>query len=340
MSGWKGAMEVLPAALVAGGAFALAQWWSSNYLGAYLPDIISSLFSLIVLTFFLRFWKPKNIWRFPHEKDTEQKNVTKQKFTAGQIIKAWSPFAILTIMVAIWGTPSFKTWATNAGLVVNIKSWPGLDGLVYKAAPIVSEPSVYSAAFKWDWFSAAGTAILISAIISMFILGVSPGRAFGVFVKTLKQLSFAIINIAAVLGFAYLANYSGLSYTLGLLFASTGGFFPFLSPVLGWLAVFLTGSDTSANALFGKLQQVTAEQIGVNPVLTVAANSSGGVVGKMISPQSIAVAAAATSLVGRESELLRFTIKHSIALLLVICILITLQAYVFPGMIPVATSAH
>lgn len=333
MSGWKGAKEVLPAALVAGVSFAVAQWWSSNYLGAYLPDIISSLFSLIVLTFFLRVWKPKNIWRFPHEKGNEE-NTTQQRFTTGQIIKAWSPFAILTIMVAIWGTPSFKNWATNAGLVVNIKSWPGLDGLVYKAAPIVAKPAVYAASYKWDWFSAAGTAILISAIISMFILGVSPGRAWGVFVKTVKQLIFAIINIAAVLGFAYLANYSGLSYTLGLLFASTGALFPFLSPVLGWLAVFLTGSDTSANALFGKLQQVTAEQIGVNPVLTVAANSSGGVVGKMISPQSIAVAAAATSLVGRESELLRFTIKHSLALLLVICIMITLQAYVVPGMIP------
>ncbi|MGE4271668.1 MAG: L-lactate permease [Desulfitobacterium sp.] len=333
MSGWKGAMEVLPAALVAGVTFAVAQWWSSNYLGAYLPDIISSLFSLIVLTFFLRAWKPKNIWRFPHEKGNEQK-VVQQKFTAGQIIKAWSPFAILTVIVAIWGTPAFKTWATNAGLVLNIKHWPGLDGLVYKATPIVAKPTVYAAAFKWDWFSAAGTGILIAAIITMFILGVSPSRALGVFVKTVKQLIFAVINIAAVLGFAYLANYSGLSYTLGLLFASTGALFPVLSPVLGWVAVFLTGSDTSANALFGKLQQVTAEQVGVNPVLTVAANSSGGVVGKMISPQSIAVAAAATSLVGRESELLRFTFKHSLILLVAVCIIVTLQAYVVPGMIP------
>ncbi|AFM01155.1 MULTISPECIES: L-lactate permease [Desulfitobacterium] len=337
MSGWKGAKEVLPAALVAGISFAIAQWWSSNHLGAYLPDIISSLFSLIALTLFLRVWKPKNNWRFPHEEGKE-KNVVTQRFTAGQIIKAWSPFAILTVLVGIWGTPGFKNWATNAGLYINIQHWPGLDGLVYKAAPIVAKPTVYAAAYKWDWFSAAGTAILISAIISMFILGVSPGRAWKVFVKTIKQLIFAIINIAAVLGFAYLANYSGLSYTLGLLFASTGSLFPFLSPVLGWLAVFLTGSDTSANALFGKLQQVTAEQIGVNPVLTVAANSSGGVVGKMISPQSIAVAAAATSLVGRESELLRFTLKHSIVLLLVICIMITLQAYVVPGMIPVISA--
>ncbi|NMA69384.1 MAG: lactate permease LctP family transporter [Desulfitobacterium sp.] len=333
MSGWKGAKEVLPAALVTGVSFALAQWWSSNYLGAYLPDIISSLFSLVVLTLFLRTWKPKNVWRFPHETNIEENEVT-HNYTAGQIFKAWSPFIILTVLVGIWGTPTLKNWANNAGLYLSIPSWPGLDGLVYKAAPIVAKPEVYAASYKWDWFSAGGTAILISAIISMFILGIKPSKFLEVFVNTIKQLKFAIINIAAVLGFAYLANYSGLSYTLGLLFASTGALFPFLSPVLGWLAVFLTGSDTSANALFGKLQQVTAEQIGVNPVLTVAANSSGGVVGKMISPQSIAVAAAATSLVGRESELLRFTIKHSIALLLVVCIMVTLQAYVIPEMIP------
>jgi lactate permease len=340
MSGWKGAMEVLPAALVAGGAFAIAQWWSSNYLGAYLPDIISSLFSLVCLTVFLRFWKPKNIWRFSHERDKKEEQVNAHKYTGGQIARAWSPFVILTVLVAIWGTPSFKTWVTNAGLYLSIPHWPGLDGLVYKAAPIVAKPAVYAASYKWDWFGAGGTAILISAIISMFILGVSPGKALAVFGKTLKQLTFSIMTMASVLGFAYLANYSGLSFTLGLLFASTGAMFPFLSPVLGWLAVFLTGSDTSANALFGKLQQVTAEQIGVNPVLTVAANSSGGVVGKMISPQSIAVAAAATNLVGRESELLRFTLKHSLAILLVVCIMITLQAYVVPGMIPVYTAGQ
>lgn len=340
MSGWKAAKEVFPAALVTGFTFAIAQWWSSNYLGAYLPDIISSLASLIVLTVFLRYWKPKNIWRFPHERDKKEEVVSSHKYSTGQIVKAWSPFAILTLLVAIWGTPGFKAWATNAGLYVGIPRWPGLHGLVYKAAPIVPKPSLYAASYKWDWFAAGGTAILIAAIISMFILGVKPSKALAVFGRTLKQLMFSIITIASVLGFAYLANYSGLSFTLGILFASTGAFFPFLSPVLGWLGVFLTGSDTSANALFGKLQQVTAEQIGVNPVLTVAANSSGGVVGKMISPQSIAVAAAATGLVGRESELLRFTIKHSLLILLVVCIIVTLQAYVVPGMIPTLTAVQ
>lgn len=340
MSGWSSAKEVLPAIFVTGGTFALAQWWSSNYLGAYLPDIISSLFSLVSLTVFLRFWKPKKSWRFPNERETKETMSTK-KYSAGQIMKAWSPFAILTVMVAIWGLPGFKNWVTKIGLFINFPHWPGLDGLVYKAAPIVAKPTLYPASYKWEFFAAAGTAILFTSIITMFILGISPGKGISVFGRTLKQLIYPIITIGSVLGFAYLANYSGLSYTLGLLFASTGAAFPFLSPVLGWIGVFLTGSDTSANALFGKLQQVTAEQIGVNPVLTVAANSSGGVVGKMISPQSIAVAAAATSLVGRESDLFRFTVKHSVIILLVVCILVTLQAYVVPGMIPhLATAAR
>jgi len=338
MAGWKAAKEVLPAILVTGVSFAVAQWWSSNYLGAYLPDIISSLTSLVATTLFLRFWKPKTIWRFPHEK--RDNNVKVTHYSAAQVIKAWSPFVILTIMVAIWGTPAFKNWVTkDLQWFINIQHWPGLDGLVYKISPIVPNPTVYGASYKWEFFAAGGTAILISAIISMVILRVSPSKGASVFVRTIKQLIFPIITMGSVLGFAYLANYSGLSFTLGLLFASTGKAFPFLSPVLGWMGVFLTGSDTSANALFGKLQQVTAEQIGVNPVLTVAANSSGGVVGKMISPQSIAVAAAATSLVGRESDLFRFTIKHSLIFLVVVAVMICLQAYVVPGMIPTIASA-
>lgn len=337
MAGWKSAKEVMPAILVTGISFAVAQWWSSNTLGAYLPDIISSLFSLVCTTVFLRFWKPKKVWRFPHERDKEEP--VANKYTGGQIAKAWSPFVILTAMVTIWGLPGFKSLILDQLHLVLKFSWPGLDGMIYKAAPIVAKPTVYDAIFKWDFLSAGGTAILIAAIISCFVLGIKPGKAVKVFKDTLKQLIYPVINIAAVLGFAYLANYSGLSYTLGLFFASTGAMFPVLSPVLGWLGVFLTGSDTSANALFGKLQQVTAEQIGINPVLTVAANSSGGVVGKMISPQSIAVAAAATGLVGRESELFKFTVKHSLAMLVAVIVIICLQAYVVPGMVPTIAEA-
>ncbi|HWQ89824.1 MAG TPA: lactate permease LctP family transporter [Desulfitobacteriaceae bacterium] len=339
LAGWKSAKEVWPAILVTGISFAVAQWWSSNYLGPYLPNIISSIVSLLATTLLLKFWKPKTLWRFPHEKDAQETEFTKYSF--GQIVKAWSPFAILTIMVTIWGTPAFKDWVLNKmHLAVYINHWPGLDGLVYKAAPIVAKPTVYAATYKWDFLSAAGTAILIAALISTLILGIKPASALKVFAQTIKQLRYPLINIAAVLGFAYLANYSGLSFTLGLLFASAGRLFPIFSPILGWFGVFLTGSDTSANALFGKLQQVTAEQIGINPVLTVAANSSGGVVGKMISPQSIAVAAAATSLVGRESSLFKYTIKHSILLIVVIAVIIYLQAYVVPGTVPVLPAAN
>ena len=237
--------------------------------------------------------------------------------------------------MGIWGTNSFKdVIGKSLKWFVTIPHWPGLDGLVIKTMPIVKKPAIYAASYKWDFFAAAGTAILITALITMLILRISPARGAKVFGKTLKTLIFPIITIGSVLGFAYLANYSGLSYTLGLLFAQTGNLFPFFSPVLGWLGVFLTGSDTSANALFAKLQQVTAEQVGVNPVLTIAANSSGGVVGKMISPQSIAVAAAATGLVGKESDLFRFTLKHSLFLLVIICIMTYVQAYVLQGMIP------
>lgn len=337
MAGWKGAKEVLPAIAVSGASFAIAQWWSSNYLGPMLPDIIASLFSLVCTVILLKVWKPKNIWRFPSEKG--EKVATFKKYTTGQIIKAWSPFLVLTVMVGIWGTNIFKNFVgKDLKWFVSIPHWPGLDGLVMKTMPIVKKPVIYGAYYKWEFFAAAGTAILITCIITMLILSISPARAGKVAGKTIKTLIYPIITIGSVLGFAYLANYSGLSFTLGLVFAQTGALFPFFSPVLGWLGVFLTGSDTSANALFGQLQVTTANQIGVNPVLTIAANSSGGVVGKMISPQSIAVAAAATGLVGKEADLFRFTLKHSIFLLLLMCVLIYLQAYVVPGMMPTIAS--
>ena len=333
MAGWKGAKEVLPAIAVSGLTFAVAQWWSSNYLGPYLPDIIASLFSLISTAVFIKFWKPKNIWRFPHEKS--DKLVEHKKYPFSQILKAWSPFAILTLVVGLWGTDAFKNFVGNhLKWFVNIPHWPGLDGLVYKAAPFVTKPTIYGASYRWDFFVAAGTAILVTSIITMLVLRISPNKGIGVFGATLKQLTYPVITIASVLGFAYLANYSGLSYTLGLLLAQTGHLFPFFSPFLGWIGVFLTGSDTSANALFGMLQKVTAQQIGINPLLTIAANCSGGGLGKMISPQSIAVAAAATGLVGRESDLFRFTFKHSLVLLVFVGILIYLQTYLYPSMIP------
>jgi len=337
MAGWKGAKEVMPAILVTGVTFAAAQWWSSNYLGPMLPDIIASLFSLICLAILLKFWKPKNIWRFPNEKGEKLEHF--KKYTGGQILKAWSPFIVLTTIVGIWGTSNFKDLiGKQLKWFIMIPHWPGLDGFVMKTMPIVKKPAMYAANFKFDFAAYAGTAILITAIITMIILRITPARASKVAGSTLKMLVYPCITIGSVLGFAYIANYSGLSYTLGLLFAQTGHLFPFFSPILGWLGVFLTGSDTSANALFGQLQNVSAQQLGINPLLTIAANSSGGVMGKMISPQSIAVAAAATGLVGREAELFRFTLKHSLFLLLLVCIMSYIQAYIVPGMLPTIAS--
>lgn len=332
LSGWKGAKEVLPAIFVNAVSFTFLQWGTASYLGANLPDIVASLGSLLVTALFLKVWKPKNIWRFPHERHAQI--VQHTKYSGTQIFKAWSPFVILTAMVGIWGTSAFKTWTDKMHLYIMIKSWPGLDGLVYKTAPIAAKPTLYPANFRIDYLAAAGTAILITCILSMFVLQISPAKGINIFSATLKQLIFPIITICSVLGFAFLSNYSGLSFTLALLFAKTGQAFPFFAPILGWFGVFLTGSDTSANALFGKLQQVTAAQINVNPLTTIAANCTGGGVGKMISPQSIAVGAATTNLVGREGEIFRFSLKHSAFFIILIGVLVYVQAYMLPWMIP------
>ncbi|MBC9782917.1 lactate permease LctP family transporter [Heliobacterium chlorum] len=326
MSGWKGIKEVWPAALVAGGAFAIGQWWSSNYLGAMLPDIISSLCSIIALVIFLKSWKPKNIWRFADEPSATYKATSNLTFK--KVLKAWSPFIILTIMVGDWGMKS-----VNAVLeTVSIKfAFPIIHNAVIN--PANNQP--IAAIFKLNWLSAAGTAILISCFITMLIVRMPLGQTMGIFWDTVKSLKFPMVTIASVLGYAYIGNSSGMTYTMGMALATTGALFPFFSPILGWLGVFITGSDTSANAVFGKLQGITADKIGVDPVLTVAANSSGGVTGKMISPQSIAVACAATGLVGKESDLFRFTVKHSLFFLAVVCVITFLQSTVLYWMIPV-----
>lgn len=251
-------------------------------------------------------------------------------------MKAWSPFVVLMVIMGIWGIPAFKQFILNQlHWFINIPAWPWLDGVVFRSAPIVSKPAKYAASYRWEFFTAAGTAMMISSIVAMVILGIGPVRGLKVFTKTVKQLSFALVTLASVLGIAFLANYSGMSYSLGLAFAHyTGHAFPAFSPVIGWLGVFLTGSVTSSAALFGKLQQVTAVQIGINPVLTTSANLFGGVMGKLISPQSIAVACAATGLVGRETDIFRSTLRYSLILLAIVIGIVLLQAYVFPGVVP------
>ncbi|QJW46096.1 lactate permease LctP family transporter [bacterium BFN5] len=331
MAGWKSAMEVLPACLVAGVAFAGLQWFSSNYLGPELPDILSSLAAIVGLTVFLRMWKPATIWRFPDEPPLSATKNSHAQHSSGAVIKAWSPFVVLTVMVVLWG---LKPVAAVLDSVTYKWHVPGLDLAVTQIAPLVPKPTAMAAIYKVNWLSAAGTSLFIASIITAMILGVGPGRYFSILGKTFSQLKKPMINIPCVLGLAYIMNYSGMSASLGIFLAGTGKFFPLFSPLLGWLGVFLTGSDTSANALFCNLQAVTAQQVGVDPILTVAANSSGGVTGKMISPQSIAVATAATGLVGKEGDLFNFTVMHSFILAIAVMIMTYAQAYWLSWMIP------
>jgi lactate permease len=326
IAGFKKAQEVLPAVLVSGVAFAFLQWFSSNYLGPALPDVIAGLGSIICLMTFLRFWKPKTIWRFANEPAPTL--TTDIHYTGGQMLRAWSPFIILTIMVIFWGMQPIKDVLNSVGQLQF--EFPGLHNVIQG-----TDGGFLAKVFKFNYLSAAGTAILIAALVAIPLVGLSYGEGLKVFGETLHQLRFPILTIASVLGFAYIVNDSGITLTLARVLASTGILFPFFAPVLGWLGVFITGSDTSANALFSKLQFATAQSIGVDPVVTVAANVSGGVVGKMISPQSIAVAAAAGDLVGKESELFRFTVKHSFIMLAFICCITLAQAYVFKWIIPV-----
>ena len=350
MDGWRGVKETWPAVLVGGGSFAVVQFLTANYIGPELPDITSAIVSLIALTAFLKVWQPKRIFRFDTaESTTSQTTGAKAPaaakpqagatapLTAGAIVKAWSPFIILTAMVTLWSLKPFKAlFAAGGPLASTIISIPVpmLDKLVAKMPPVVAQATPYGAVYTFNWLAATGTAILIAAILTIAFARFSPAKAVATLGETVRELVIPIYSIGMVLAFAFVANYSGLSATLALALAHTGQAFVFFSPFLGWIGVFLTGSDTSANALFGALQATTANQLGLSPVLTVAANTTGGVTGKMISPQSIAIACAAVGLAGKESDLFRFTVKHSLVFAAIIGIICTLQAYVFTWMIP------
>ncbi|WP_122668801.1 lactate permease LctP family transporter [Pseudomonas viridiflava] len=348
MDGVRGVKETWPAALIAGTTFAITQFLTSNFVGPELPDITSALVSIVSLTLFLKVWQPQRasdtvvvsggsavIMGGPGGLNKPRASVA-SPYRLGQIIKAWSPFLILTGMVTVWTLKPFKALFAAGGALqaftLNIPV-PHLDQLVMKTAPIVANVTAMPAVYKFDLIAASGTAILFSAIIAMLVLRITPKIGLTTFKETLIELRWAIVSIGMVLAFAFVMNYSGMSSTLALVLAGTGAAFPFFSPFLGWLGVFLTGSDTSANALFGSLQATTAHQIGVSDVLMVAANSSGGVTGKMISPQSIAVACAATGLVGRESDLFRFTLKHSLFFATIVGCITYAQAYWFTGML-------
>ncbi|WP_371230008.1 lactate permease LctP family transporter [Pseudomonas sp. QE6] len=346
MDGWRGIRETWPALLVAGGSFAISQFLTSNFIGPELPDITSALLSMVCLTLFLRVWQPANLRETEFSSINADGSATlggvggggqrESQYSFGQIFKAWSPFLILTVLVTIWTMKPFKALFLPGGA---LESWvavikvPYLDQLVLKAAPIVANPTPMPAIYKFDLVSASGTAIFLAALISMAILRIGVKSGAATFRDTLRELKWPVLTIGMVLAFAFVTNYSGMSTTLALVLAGTGAAFPFFSPFLGWLGVFLTGSDTSSNALFGSLQATTAHQLGVSDTLLVAANTTGGVTGKMISPQSIAVACAATGMVGRESDLFRFTVKHSLIFAAFIGLITLAQAYVFTGVL-------
>ncbi|HNX70872.1 lactate permease LctP family transporter [Rivihabitans pingtungensis] len=344
MDGFRGIRQTWPAILVAGGSFAVTQFFTASYVGPELPDITSALVSLICLTVFLKVWHPKENFRFANDGTTKGICVPRSGkagsalgFTGGQVFKAWTPFIILTAMVTVWSLKPFKMLFDKGGPLAGLVfKWevPHLHNLVIKAAPIVASAKPYEAIYKLDILSATGTAILISALISIALLRMKPADAARTFAEVVLELKRPIYSIGMVLAFAFVANYSGLSSTLALVLAGTGALFPFFSPFLGWLGVFLTGSDTSSNALFCSLQATTAHQIGVSDTLLVAANTTGGVTGKMISPQSIAVACAAVGLVGKESDLFRFTVKHSLMFATMVGIITYVQAYYLTWMIP------
>ncbi|RNC70342.1 MAG: L-lactate permease [Desulfuromonadales bacterium] len=433
MVGWKKTIEILPAIIVCGVTFALAQWATASYLGPYLPDVTASLASIVALVLLLRVWHPKEIYTFDHEEAFTGKE--QHYYSAGEVFRAWAPYLALTVMVLLWGIPSIKTALDKstveitvnglhnmivkkvskpeeglkkiakvneeidkqlavlspadpkqAELAAKLKELKGLEdqflpieqGLAGKGTVLTDErlkacdliskkmtetqklckdlvktsvvakdqfkpldkaladqlPVKVAAKYKFNFMSAAGTAILIAAFLSALICGVGMGDTFRILGKTLYDMRYPALTVASVLGLAYVMNASGMTNCLGLVFTKTGHWFPFIAPFLGWLGVFLTGSDTSSNVLFGGLQKATAEQLGISPILTGAANTSGGVMGKMISPQSLAVATAATGMVGEEGTLFRFTLKHSIFLTVLVGIIVYLQAYYLQWMIP------
>ncbi|HWB99793.1 MAG TPA: lactate permease LctP family transporter [Bryobacteraceae bacterium] len=331
MGGWRAFVGVLPAAALCGVAFAGTQFFVSNFVGAQLTDILSSLAAMGSLVVLFRFWHPSDNFVLGDEHGGAHK-LSKTHHTGAQLLTAWGPYALLVIFVLLWGYKPIQTYLNSVSIAF---SWPGLHNAVQRMPPVVSQPSAYPAAYNFNWLSASGTSCLLAAILSALLVGMRPPQFLSLLWRTTKQLALAELTMATVLGLAFLMNYSGATATLGLAFAATGALFPFFSALLGWLGVFLTGSDTSANALFGNLQVVTAGKRGMNEVLMASSNSAGGVMGKMISLTSIAVASAATAMPREdEARLFRFTMKHSVLLATVIGLIVVFYAYVAPHLAP------
>ena len=338
MVGWAETFEVLPAILVVGFSFSLTQYLWSNHVDSNLVDIAGGVVSLIATLVFLRFWRPKRVWRFANEGaavpagQSRGNPTAAPRHTPGQVVKAWMPFAILSVFVLVWGLPAVKGAMNRATTPV----WdvPYLHNAVSRAAPVVTKLTPEAARFDFNWLSATGTGCFFAAIVAGLLLGLGPVQLARVFWYTLKRMKLAVIAISAMLGLGFTTRYSGLDAVLGLAFTRTGWLFPFFGTFLGWLGVALTGSDTSSNALFGSLQRITAQQLNLDPILMCAANSAGGVMGKMVDAQSITVATSATNQVGNEGTIFRWVFWHSIALGAVVGVIVLLYAYVFPGAVP------
>jgi L-lactate transport len=324
MAGWKGLKGVLPAAIVCGFSFASVQFLMSNFVGPELVDIVASLSAITGLIILLKLWQPSDNFVWAGE---VQSSMTISSHGFGRTVYAWSPYLFLVVFVLIWGSGVIGELLNSVTLVIQ---WPGLHNQVIQTSPVVVNPTPYAATYTLNWISAAGSACGFATVASAILFKMSVRSYFKLLASVFRQLSFSLLTIASVLGLAFLMNYSGATVTLGLSFAATGSLFPFFSAMLGWLGVFLTGSDTSANALFGNLQVVTAGTLGLDPNLMASANSAGGVMGKMISLQSLAVAVAATGMSrSEEGKLFRFTFKHSVFLAVVLGLLTSLYAYIF-----------
>jgi lactate permease len=322
MGGWKAWRGVAPAALACGVTFAAAQVLISNLIGPQLTDIIGSLLAIGTLVILFKVWKPADDFVLAGARVTDS---GKSAHTVRETALAWAPYLLLVLMVMLWGQESIRAVLHS---FTRQLPWPGLHQQVLRVPPVVGQTSPYPALFALNWLSASGTACMLACVLSLLLLRVSFRQTIDILAGTGRQLFLSMVTIAAVLALAFLMNYSGATVTLGLAFAATGSLFPFFSAMLGWLGVFLTGSDTSANALFGNLQVVTAGRLGIDPVLMAASNSSGGVMGKMISLQSIAVAAAATGMPSsEESKLFRFTLRHSLFLASLIGMIVMFYAY-------------
>jgi len=335
-AGWRGMIAIWPAILVTGVSFAIPQFVISNYINPWIVDIGASLISMGCLILFLKVWQPRELWLSPalRGKDesaatmTAPKAMDKTALTQAQLWGALLPWIIVCVVMLIWGTGDFKNWA-NKLFVWNYEV-PDLDKMINKVPPVAAKATPERAVFGFTYLSFTGTGMLIAAIISGFLMGFSPARMIAEYGRTIKLCAISLITISAMLAIGTLTRLSGVDATLGLAFAATGVLYPFFGTLLGWLGVALTGSDTASNILFGNLQRITSEQLNLSPILMGAANSSGGVMGKMIDAQSIVVASTATNWYGHEGSILRYVFLHSIVLACLVGVLVTLQAYVYP----------